>query len=90
MSGFSSAEAAVALAFDVSTLTTAQKEEILRQVSLHSMLPKEKMEALYVVLGDDLFFVLFLLSGDEIHFPLHRTLKRIYTGVISQQEGLNG
>jgi hypothetical protein len=80
----------VASAFDVSLLTVDQKRSVLQQVAVHSMIPKDKLEALHVVLGDDVFFVLFLLSGDEIHFPPQRILKRIHAGVIGQQEVLNG
>lgn len=80
----------MALAFDPDGLSIAEKAAILRQTADRSLLTQEKMAALHVVLGDDLFFVLFLLAGDEIRFPPQRELKRIYAGVVGRTEGLNG
>ena len=80
----------MSLAFDVRALTLEQKQAFLRQVSQHSLLTIEKMEALHVVLGDDIFFLLHLLAGDEIRFPPQRVLKKIHSGVVSREEGGDG
>lgn len=74
----------MALAFDPMSLTQEQAKAVLSRIAKDSYISEEKMEALYVVLGDDLFFMLFLLSGDEIRVPGYRALRSIYKEVAGQ------
>lgn len=80
----------MALAFDVKHLTLEQKKAILSKVSQNSLINQEHMDALHVVLDDDIFFLLFLLSGEEIRFPSRRDLQAIYRGVVTPEETNNG
>ena len=73
------------LAFDYSKLTADQKRDLLRMVSDQSLIPPDKMEAIHIVLGDDVFYILFLLAGEEVRFPPQRDLKRLYSGVVSRE-----
>jgi len=74
------------LGFDPSELSPASKVEYLREVAQLSLLDFDKLQALYLVVGDDVFYTLALFAGDEIQFPPRRTLRRAYLRVAGPQQ----
>jgi hypothetical protein len=71
----------VALQFDLTSLSQQQRVLFLEEVSKRSSLHEDKIKALYTILGDDLFFTLAMLAGDEIRFLSQRELRSIYLAV---------
>jgi hypothetical protein len=74
----------MAFEFNVTTMTPKQKVEFLDQVCQKTLLHPEKVQSLYLVMGDDLFFMLAMLAGDDIRFPPQRVLRKIYLTVTGQ------
>lgn len=74
----------MAFEFNVTTMTPEQKARFLDQVCSKTLLHPEKARSLHLVLGDDIFFLLAMLAGDDIRFPPQRVLRKIYLAVTGQ------
>jgi len=66
-------------------MTREEKVVFIERVAEYSHVSCRKLKALYVVIGDDLFFMLMLLADDELRFPSLRELRRILSS--SQRSG---
>lgn len=75
----------MASAFDPATLTSQQTQDILERIAKDSFIDLEKMKSLHILYGEDLFFMLFLLAGDEIRVPSMRALRKIYLDVVPHE-----
>ena len=66
-------------------LSQEEKVALLVQLAPTFGLPMDKLLAIYVILGDSLFFVLDILQDTRVTFPTNRALRMAMSRVSSYQ-----